>query len=322
LFEAKRILFPMDAPALGKWFAPQVAAVANRLKASITLLHVRRQRRGDGPAADGVREVYETARWLETRTPAFELCERVAPGHPAHEIVEEADAGGHDLVMIPFERRRLHWLAGESCAEQVARDCRCAVWAAGTHTVPGAASGGIVCALDLGPESSGVLSTAASLADLLNGALSIVHTMPDLEESLLTLAALDELPPALSRQAAEREIAWLQRLTGTSASVHIEIGELPRAVRRVLRRARPSLMVIGAGDRAESTGMAGDNVAPLVRASSCPVLVLEKSWAFRRANRARKAARAFAPLRRPAGEAAAVVHKGPLVRVFGRLRNG
>jgi nucleotide-binding universal stress UspA family protein len=299
--------------------------VASRFGATVTLLHVRSC---DAPA-DDVREVRELARWLERCVDGVEFRETATTGKPAPKIVEASYAEPYDLIMMPARRRRFGWLTGRSAAEWVVSRCRCAVWTAPeSYALNEGGLQNIVCAIDLGSESAAALSAAADIADLLRGTLSILHGMPAIDESLLQLAALDELPVTLSRTAAEREIARLQRLTGTVAPVHIETGELTRTVRRRLRRIGPGLLVVGAGESAERTGKLGPNVLALLRAAGCPVLVLEKGWAFQRASRGRRLLRAFASrsgsvrTRPVLVEREATAHKGSLVRVFGRHRAG
>ena len=315
MFEAKTILFPIDEPAAGMQFAPQVAMLANRLGAVITVLHVKGEARSD---------LNRLVTWLEDRVDSVEFREVPSGGDVAGKVVETSYSQPYDLIMMP-RRRRWSWLPGGSAAEQVVSRCRCAVWTAPeTYRVTEAGFQNIVCALDLGPESSGVLSAASDMADLLRGSLSIIHGMPDMDESLLQLAALDDLPVTLSRPAAEREIARLQRLTGTVAPVHIETGELTRTIGRRLRKTGGGLLIVGAGESAQRNGKLGRNVLALLRASSCPVLVLEKGWAFQRANRGRRLLRAFASrsgsarTRSVPVEREITVRKGSLVRVFGR----
>lgn len=245
MFETAKILFVVDRSAVCDSFASQVATVVTRLDAELTV---------------------------------FNMDQAPQQGDLAEQIVNLADAGDVDLIMMAAQEPGIvRRLFGPSTLHKVLRQCRCAVWTAqGPQALAKAKFSKIACAVDLSADSVRVLSAAGTLAKQWNCDLAIVHAMPEMDESLLQLAALNDLPVTLSQKVVRDEVAKLQSLASTSAGLHIETSDVRKGVRRALHRLDADLLVIGPGRNAAKFGASGSNVKTLVRAASCPVLVLEK----------------------------------------------
>ena len=107
-------------------------------------------------------------------------------GDPAEVITDQAVQDRSDLIMMPTHGyspfRRL--LLG-STTSKVLHDTACPVWT-GAHVAQGPPAewiklGHIVCAIDLGPHSSGVLRWAAGLAAEFKSKLTLLHVVPRLD---------------------------------------------------------------------------------------------------------------------------------------------
>ena len=128
----------------------------------------------------------------------------------------------------------------------------------------------IVCAVDLGPQSSKILEWASQLAASFDARLTIVHATP----SLVGLAWAYCVPVSsaeLSRSAHE-EIERLQANQERKGEVCVENGEVASVVCGAMERLRPDLLVIGRGAASKPLGRLRTHSYSIIRQAPCPVV--------------------------------------------------
>jgi nucleotide-binding universal stress UspA family protein len=191
----------------------------------------------------------------------------VLEGDPAGQIVEFAQHERADIIAMPthgygpFRR----FILGSNTAK-VLHDADCPVWT-GVHLeeAPAAVSvpcRGILCAVDLGPQSSKTLGWAAWLREEFGARLTVIHaTAADLDQS-----------EAHVREAAEEELLRLQRAAGAEADLLLEAGEPARVICSAAARVQADVLVIGRGSAAGVFGRLRTNAYAIIRQSPCPVV--------------------------------------------------
>lgn len=157
-------------------------------------------------------------------------------------------------------------------SSKVLHDTACAVWN-GAHVAQGPPAEWIelvpiVCAVDLGPHSVGVLRWAAGLAAEFNSALTILHVVPRLDSPGENHYAEEWIRRLLADTRAA--IAKIQQLAGTEAEAIVESGDVSKAVCSVADRLKPDLVVIGRG--AADHARLRTNAYSIIRQSPSPVV--------------------------------------------------
>jgi nucleotide-binding universal stress UspA family protein len=181
----------------------------------------------------------------------------VVEGDPAQTIVKAAhETAG--LIMIPthgygpFRR----FILG-STAAKVLHDADCPVWT-GVHleSAPDAAAPQrrVLCAVDLGPQSSKTLFWAASLALQFGAPLTLLH---------VTLGA-----PGPARVELERLLSFVN----ADAELCAESGNPAAAICAAAERTQADVLVIGRGSAAGIFGRLRANAYSIIRQSPCPVV--------------------------------------------------
>jgi nucleotide-binding universal stress UspA family protein len=179
----------------------------------------------------------------------------VLEGDPARCIVETAHERAGVILMPthgygPFRR----FILG-SVTAKVLHDADCPVWTgvhlenAPTATVP---LRRIVCAVDLGAQSSKALCWAASLAAQFGAQLTLLH---------VTLGA---------PEAAHDELERLRSFVHAEAEVRVIAGDPPAAICAAAEGA--DLLAIGRGSAAGVFGRLRANAYSIIRQSPCPVV--------------------------------------------------
>jgi nucleotide-binding universal stress UspA family protein len=200
------------------------------------------------------------------------------------EILSHAE--GADAVVIGthgrsgFERLMLG-----SVAERVLRKATCPVLVVPPHakTATGAAARGlrIVCPIDFSEASLAALGYATSLATEANGALTLLHVIevpPELRESPVhDQVDVDRIRAAAEAECLQRLRALIPEAVRHACTVHTSVEE-GRAAREIVRAAAgegDDLIVMGVrGRNAVDLMVFGSNTQYVVRAASCPVLVV------------------------------------------------
>ncbi len=266
----KKILFPVDFSDRCRGAAHALNALARRFNAEVTPLHV---------VEDASESVLEESRQEMKKLMAEELkgC-RVAPcsaswvvtGDPAVQIVEQAQAGEFDLIVMPthghgpFRR----FLLGAVTAK-VLHDAVCPVWTC-AHleywpTVNEIRVRNIVCGVDFGPRSVTALKCAAGLADEFGAKLTIVHAIHMFDTAVWSAETRDQA----RRNATER----LHRIEAElHASVEVVDGSAAYGLSEVAEKLNADLMVIGRAHIAADFAKLGSNAYAIITHSPCPVL--------------------------------------------------
>lgn len=260
-------------------FAWQVTALATQFNAKLTLLHVEPENRTNNANPKSLaNQLSGFSTLIGEQLEPHRVSRKVISGDVAANIIREADSGSADLIMIPSrERRGLRRFFEPPMVERTLRQSRCAVWTVSSNQAASCSQfRNIVCAVDLKSDSARVLKAAARIADQLNGTLSVVHVLPEFDESLLHLAAMHDLPVTFSPEVVKKEIQSMQPSIQNSADIYIEYSDISSGIQRVLRRLNADLLVIGPGRHSGHEGNLGAHVVPLVRSVECPVLVLSK----------------------------------------------
>ncbi|HLK69118.1 MAG TPA: universal stress protein [Bryobacteraceae bacterium] len=194
-------------------------------------------------------------------------------GDPARVIAQFACSEGCDLIVMPthgygpFRR----FLLG-SVTAKVLHDVACPV-ITGPHmeSAPGPPCfRKVLCALDLSPESRGVLEWAGLLASEFGSDVSIVHVIPTSTVRLEGVSFDSQWRTELVAHA-RRDIAKLQEAVKVPGEIMVEVGDVPGAVREAAQSWGADLVVAGRGRAHGMLGRLRANTYGIVRESRCPV---------------------------------------------------
>jgi nucleotide-binding universal stress UspA family protein len=193
-------------------------------------------------------------------------------GDPVEQIVRFAASEKIDLITMPTHGYGAfrQFLIG-SVTAKVLHDVCCPVLT-GAHMgeEPAAKLGrfsNVLCAIDLGPQSPGVLQWASQLATDFHAQLGVVHAVPPLSPGS-GLGGREEVAN-MARKDVETVLSAIGPATAT---VHIQEGEAAKAVCSFAKEAGADLLVIGRGPRDKTHGRLTTQVYAIVRQSPCPVI--------------------------------------------------
>jgi nucleotide-binding universal stress UspA family protein len=272
-----KILLPVDFSEGAAGAARYARCLAERCQSEIILVHVLPPLHTEfGPDVAGAMlvDVYRTRAehaakeldgFLKAELGGVMTRRLVLNGDPSSEIVRFAHAEPVGLIAMPthgygaFRR----FILGSNTAK-VLHDADCPVWT-GVHLDQAPDAGHVViqkvlCAVDLGPQSSRTLTWAAWLAQKFEAKLSLMHTV----------AAHPDAPGI--QEAAHEELQRLQLNTGAEADLHFETGEPAKAICATAARIGASVVVIGRGSAAGDFGRLRTNAYAIIRQSPCPVV--------------------------------------------------
>ena len=202
----------------------------------------------------------------------------VVEGDPAQRIVQYANDGKFDLIVMPthgygpFRR----FLLG-SVTAKVLHDAHCPVWT-GPHLETAPAYEGIsfkrvLCAIDLSPTSQHILAWAADFAKEYGSELAVVHAVPNSTVSLGGIYFDPEWSTQVKNQCRDR-IAYLLDEAGQRAEIAVRMGEPGTAVRSAAEELGANLLVIGRGSHPGVLGRLRANAYAILRESPCPVAAI------------------------------------------------
>jgi nucleotide-binding universal stress UspA family protein len=283
----RHILFPVDFSEQSKAVAPFVLSMARRFHASVTLMHVIEPSMMlcsgtmppvvvtvdyDGAKIDAARAL---ASFASEELPKTDVTCIVEIGGAVSTITEWADGTRADLIAIPTHGCGLfrRMLVG-STAARVLHDATVPVWTSAHAAEPSHRAHPqprtIVAAIDLGPESQHVLSTALELARDAAAQVQVLHLAP---EGQSDAQAADRRCRDLLNELSKDDMTTECGDTG----VGIEIAQAGEAVGDVVRRvalaSRADLVVIGHGNiRKGVFSRLRANAWEIVRDAPCPVL--------------------------------------------------
>jgi nucleotide-binding universal stress UspA family protein len=204
-----------------------------------------------------LRMTAELDAFLAGELPSPAAARTVVRGDPAQAIVAVAHERAGLIVMPthgygPFRR----FILGSTTAK-VLHDADCPVWT-GVHLENAPAASvpisRVLCAVDLGPQSSKTLCWAAALAVQFAARLTLMH---------VALGGAD---------AARREIERLQGFVHADAEPLIETGDPPATICSAAGRVGANVLVIGRGSAAGVYGRLRANAYSIIRQSPCPVV--------------------------------------------------
>ncbi len=221
----------------------------------------------------------------EIEKPFEELGSRLAGLNVQRAEIDSRDASegiaglvrqrGIDLVMMPTRGlggiRR--FLLGSTTAK-VLDEVECPVWT-GVHPEQELAASPaeirhVVCAIDLGPQSTRVLQWASALAADFSAQLTVLHASPQLEPVIGLVH--DPEWRAHVAEALEAEIAGIQTAAGVSSTVRLESGEPAKAVCRAAAGLSADVLVIGRSAPGGVLGRLRTHSYAIIRQSPCPVV--------------------------------------------------
>ena len=282
-----KILLPVDFSERSMGAARYAQTLALHFQAGLILLHVLTPPSHEFAALEvagsTLDELYrhraeqaavELERFLAPEPPGLKVRRMVLEGDPAKTIVALAHEEGADIIAMathgygPYRR----FILGSNTAK-VLHDADCPVWT-GVHLeqAPALASipfRSILCAIDLGPQSSRTLDWAAWLARQFGARLGVVHSTagaPDLGDDPQWQWRTQ------TRAAAGHELFRLLEGVGAEADLSIEAGEPAQAICSAAVRAAADVLVIGRGSAAGVYGRLRTNAYAIIRQSPCPVV--------------------------------------------------
>lgn len=308
MWNVARILCPIDFSDASQHALAQAIVIARFFQARITVLHVHSQAYLPVPAYGMLTDVgtltlssEDTERLREDverfATPAREAGLAVSivvePGMPVSHILATAKTLPADLIVIGthgasgFER-----LVLGSVTEKILRKATCPVLTVPPRTERTAAVPfkHIVCAIDFSETSLKALTTALSLAQEADAALTIVHVLewpaPLPSETSDTMAAAPELGTGgvfdLERYRTRMEAEAAERLTmlipaaakeWCTPETRILHGKPWAEILAAATARQADLIVVGVrGRNPVDVMLFGSTANQLVRRATCPVL--------------------------------------------------
>lgn len=285
----REIVFPIDFSKQSIDACPYVAALAHRLEARLTLLHVVE---GLPPGRSPLDRLYigddsELNRRVEQASGALAAFRqqylpqgpseiRVLVGDPSICIVNYgAESNGRMIVMPtrgfgPFRQMLLG-----SVTAKVLHDSRCPVLTgphleAAIHPTKWFELRRIMCAMALDCETEEALKVSAELANQVGAELMAIHVVTPVEEGLLPL--IEPGSPPISKETIRKAMTDALDRMGVSASVHVSAGEPSRHLASAAKEHNVDLIVIGRGGGPELPGGLGSHGYAIVRRAPCPVL--------------------------------------------------
>jgi nucleotide-binding universal stress UspA family protein len=267
------------------------AALACRLDSDLTLLHVfvpmfAAYAAPEGYATPPQLELDSCAHRLHAQLDEFLAGElrglrvrrEISDGDPAQAIAEFARAEGCSLIAMPthgygpFRR----FLLG-SVTAKVLHDACCPVFT-GPHMEHPPAKDGIafrrvLCAVDLGPQTRGVLEWAGWFAAQFAAPLTVVHALP---QAVARAGGIYFDPQWRSDLASDARcrITAIQQDLQLEAELRIVTGDPPAAVREAAEEAHADLVVVGRGHARHGLARLRANAYAILRESPCPVVAI------------------------------------------------
>jgi nucleotide-binding universal stress UspA family protein len=285
----QHILFPVDFTDRCSAAAKHVRAMAALFNANITVVHAVDDplKWYGAPDPEAVVEVdiprvreesgQALRKFAQTEFPGSDIPIVSDLGDPAELIERISKTAKADLIMMPTRGRgRFRATLLGSITTKVLHDLAIPVWTDSHREVLLSQQNlpirSVVCAIDLGPESLGVLQFAADFAGRCGATLCIAHGVPTTE---MLLGSYSEIkPPMYMEDFARTEIEKLQTEAGTSAEVRLESAPIAVAARNAAVEHRADLVFIGRGEVGQSSGRLKEHTHSIIRESPCPVLSL------------------------------------------------
>ena len=308
----ERVLVPIDFSETAAGAARYAHALAQRVGARVTLVHVVPPLSFDYAMAEPTESRAQEMRQerlgaAERALAAFpspgngaltnELARLVVEGDAAEQILVQAKDA--DLIVMPTRGRSAlqRWLTIGSVTQRILHDAECPVLAGVDFShadvprldqfladrsstaqprraaaPPNVSAGEILCAVDLGEKTHPVLAWGAGLSRALGARLSIVHAMPHFGE--VTGDVVDPgWRPTLQSRLRDR-VATAAAAAGAEGEVIVEPGEPHTVVAETASRLGARLVIIGRGVSHDLIGRLRAHAFEIIRQSPCPVVSL------------------------------------------------
>jgi nucleotide-binding universal stress UspA family protein len=282
----EKILIPIDFSPATEGAIDYGKRIAAQFGASLTLLHVVRPLQFEFAMAqptpgrytdlvqsrtEAVREALE--RFAERQWDGVHAHTEIREGDAAEEIVARAHEDGFGLIVMPTRGsgplRR--WLFIGSVTAKVLAGAECPVLTGLSFPQAGEEImvRRVVCAVDLGAHSEGVLHWAWNVAQRYDAALTVVHAAAAAGEA--NRDYFDESWRTTLITRLRQRICEMTREAGIESDILVEAGNAPAVVASAASRLRADLVVIG---RSTANGLLGRlraNAYDIIRRSPCPV---------------------------------------------------
>ena len=265
-----KILLPVDFSERSAGAAHYARLLATHFDSEVILLHVL--------PPEGSPVLGELDGYLSEELAGLKVRRVTLEGDPTARIIEFAngiqEGQGASLIIMPTHSygpfRR--FVMGSHTAK-VLHEVHCPVWT-GVHIEQAPDHGSIpirkiLCAIDLGPESSRTLCWAAQLAMEFGARLFAVHATGPAPEPESTSEANWQ---SGIRQAAEAELQRLGQFVNADAELIVEGGDPEKVICATAERSQADLLVIGRGSAAGVYGHLRTNAHAIIRMSPCPVV--------------------------------------------------
>ena len=268
----KHLLLPVDFSESNIAAARHVRQIASWGDSHVTLLHVGSQmaERGGVPA-DGT----HVGRRLTRILGGASIQTIRTAGNPASAISQYADENGVDLIVMPTRGvgavRR--FVLG-SVTAKVLQTAACPVltFVADEENPTDAEPQfrHIACAVDLGPDSRGVMRSADAVARRSAAHLTVLHVSPQLEPVVGVVH--DREWCSYLANVLRAEVEKVKREAGVGATVRLAGGEPAQTVAQIASELNADLLVIG---RPRARGLLGrlcTHSYTIISQAPCPVL--------------------------------------------------
>jgi nucleotide-binding universal stress UspA family protein len=282
MLNIRHILFPLDFSDRCCEAVPFVESMARQYKAKITLMSVTEgfyyvpSAEPGGPLVINADLVLSDLKTkldgaLTDRFVGLDVTRIADLGDPASLIVDYADTAGVDMIMMPthgygpFRR----FLLG-SVTAKVLHDAKCPVWTSAHVTEPDHKNllpcRSILCAINGGPESTGVIEWASKFARDAGATLRLVYVLQGMKDF-----PSDDYKEEL-REQAEKLIDRMHEGLGFRTPSSEVFGFVGESVREEALARAADLVIIGRGAMHKTFGGLRTHAFGIIHESPCPVI--------------------------------------------------
>jgi nucleotide-binding universal stress UspA family protein len=260
MLSIKKILLPVDFPNTSLPVVHQAATLAHHFHSEIVMLHVATaQSHAAGVPQDAPKfanwdllaEVVREAEKNQDQSLGAELkglaIRRVLlKGEPVQAILQTAQVEKADLIVMPSHGYAFNKFLLGSVTAKVLYGTECPVWT-GAHVEESPtqefAIRNVLCAVELGPRSSEVVSWAAQIAAEFGAHLTLAHVTASVE---IWGPGGNYASPRWQQELvsdATQQLAQLQKDTGVKADVFIGSGDVPKVLSQAVKQTKADLLV-------------------------------------------------------------------------------
>ena len=276
----ENILYPVDFSERCQSAWPAVRCMAEQLGASVTVLHVlyiaHLEPAELRDALQPIRRDFQE-RLNHFPAPGLEipnLRRELAEGAPAECIVQRSASMAAPLIMMPTRgHTRFRQLLLGSVTAAVLHDAACPVWteAHAESAPPPGAYRSLVCAVDLGGQTAGLLAAADEYRRQFGASLHVVHAVPH-GDPRFPSSVTDRAHAFLVDTAPERYADCCEEAGVEFPLEIVEDVGLVNCITGAIHRHQADLLLIGRGVIQGPLGRLRSNAHDLIRNSPCPVL--------------------------------------------------